>query len=153
MAHEWIKGDVIIPEVYEGLPVTSIQERGFSSCQITSIFIPSSIKEIGIYAFQYCSSLTTVTLNEGLKVIDEYAFWMCESLSSIVIPDSVTRICEHAFGECHSLETAQIGSGLFILEKAVFSWCWCTGQNCKPRNLVCWYSTEYDCWWHKRVWC
>ena len=124
MAHEWIKGDVIIPEVYEGLPVTSIQERGFSSCQITSIFIPSSIKEIGIYAFQYCSSLTTVTLNEGLKVIDEYAFWMCESLSSIVIPDSVTRICEHAFGECHSLETAQIGSGLFILEKAVFSWCW-----------------------------
>ena len=124
MAHELIKGDVIIPEVYEGLPVTSIQERGFSSCQITSIFIPSSIKEIGIYAFQYCSSLTTVTLNEGLTIIDEYAFWMCESLSSIIIPDSVTRICEHAFGECHSLETAQIGSGLFILEKAVFSWCW-----------------------------
>ena len=43
---------VVIPETYEGLPVTSIGERAFEDCfGLTSITIPDSVTSIGSSAF------------------------------------------------------------------------------------------------------
>ena len=49
------KGVVVIPETYNGKPVTHIAERGFSGCEFLEyILIPRSITTFGDYAFDEC---------------------------------------------------------------------------------------------------
>ena len=67
--------DVVIPSVYEGLPVTSI----------------------GDYAFTGCESITSITIPDSVTSIGGDAFYGCEALKSITIPDSVTSIGDYAF--------------------------------------------------------
>ena len=67
--------DVVIPSVYNGLPVTVIGEN----------------------AFFLCGSLTSVTIGDSVTSIGEWAFYSCISLTSITIPDSVTSIGTDAF--------------------------------------------------------
>ena len=47
------------------------------------------MSEIGVQAFQGCSSLTSVYIPEGVAVIGSLSFAQCTSLISIKLPDSV----------------------------------------------------------------
>src|SRR5712675_1367782 len=63
-------GNVVIPDIISGLPVTSIRSSAFEYKNIlTNITIPGSITNIGGSAFYNCGSLTNVTLSEGLASI------------------------------------------------------------------------------------
>ena len=73
------------------------------------VVIPSSIfyngetypvTSIGTYAFQNCSSLSSVTIPESVTSILQQAFADCSSLTSITIPKSVTSIGQRAFDGC-----------------------------------------------------
>ena len=56
-------GDVTIPAVLVGLPVTAIGDRAFYNCSsMTSVAIPESVTSIGSFAFQNCSSLKSVAI-------------------------------------------------------------------------------------------
>lgn len=100
--------DVVIPEEYNGLPVTSIGYGVFEFCNIKSIIIPDSITIIGGNAFSYCDSLTSVTIGNGVTSISWGAFECCHSLTSIVLPASVTSIGDGAFGSCTNLTSINI---------------------------------------------
>ncbi len=90
--------DVVIPSVYEGLPVTSIGDYAFTGCEsITSITIPDSVTSIGGDAFYGCEALKSITIPDGVTSIGGDAFYGCEALKSITIPDSVTSIGDYAF--------------------------------------------------------
>ncbi len=55
---------IIIPSIYEGLPVTIIGYEAFASCEnITSITIPESIVSIEHGAFSNCTVLTEINYN------------------------------------------------------------------------------------------
>ena len=57
--------DLVIPETYNGLPVTSICEGAFYGCtSLTSVKIPDSVTSIGDNAFRGCTSLTSVTFKD-----------------------------------------------------------------------------------------
>ena len=77
---------VVIPSVYNELPVTAIGSEGFSNYRnMTSVAIPAGVTSIGSYAFYGCSGLTSVTIPEGVTSIGSYAFYGCSGLESITV--------------------------------------------------------------------
>ena len=63
----------------------------------------SSVTEIGLSAFAYCDSLTSITIPCGVTEIGGDAFYNCYNLTDITIPSSVVKIGENAFERCRSL--------------------------------------------------
>ena len=86
--------------------VTSIGNFAFDSCtSLTSIAISSSI---GDWAFSGCSGLNKVAIANGIINIGCYAFEFCSSLTTVTIPDSITTIGKHTFDDCTSLTDVTI---------------------------------------------
>jgi len=87
-------GDAVsIPSTINGLPVTSIGDYAFEFwSSLTSVTIPNSVTNIGQEAFQACTSLASVTIGNSVTSIGDAAFGSCASLISVTIPNSVTNI-------------------------------------------------------------
>ena len=67
-------------------------EGVFSDCtNLTTLVLPSQLKEIGAQAFAGCEQLTAVTLPDSLEVLGCGAFQNCTSLTTINIP--MRRLC------------------------------------------------------------
>lgn len=65
---------------------TSISDYSFSYCSsLVSVFIPSSITNIGLAAFYYCSSLVSILIPSSITNIGEYAFDYCALLSNVTV--------------------------------------------------------------------
>ena len=73
---------------------------------LQTLKLPQGVTGIGDYAFNHCSSLTSIDFPVALNTIGNYAFFGCSSLKSIEIPSGVTGIGAGAFGDCSSLSTA-----------------------------------------------
>lgn len=122
--------DIVIPPMYNGLPVFEIEEKAFSQCrQLTSVTIPESVISILPSAFAYCTNLAEVTVHkgcnhggeereDGLEYIWDYVFSGCSSLTGITIPESVTNIGYGAFFDCNSLSSITVESGNTVYHSA-----------------------------------
>ena len=104
--------EVIIPSIYEELPVTRIDDRAFFNCSnLTSIYIPNTVNSIGSLAFDRCSNLTNVYITDIAKWCRIYfegdsANPLCTAeklylngflVTNLFIPDNVTSISSYAF--------------------------------------------------------
>jgi len=75
---------IVIPAVYQGLPVIEIADSGFTSyTSLTSIVIPNGVTRIGNYAFFHCSNLTSIVLPAGITNIGNFAFQDCGGLTIV----------------------------------------------------------------------
>ena len=75
---------VVIPQVYNGLPVVEIADSGFSSyTNLTSIILPDGVSRIGTYAFFNCSNLTGIVIPAVMTNIGNSAFQNCTSLTAV----------------------------------------------------------------------
>lgn len=64
----------------------------FVNCSnLTTINIPSSVKEIKPLCFAGCAALTHVVIPEGVELIGRQAFSECTNLQSIIIPSSIVE--------------------------------------------------------------
>lgn len=101
-------GVVEIPETINGYTVNKIGDTAFMNFShydkandetvlLTSVKIPSTVKEIGGYAFAANSSLSTVEFESGLEIIGVSAFQNCEKLYNVTLPDTVSEIGEYCF--------------------------------------------------------
>ncbi len=76
------------------------------ACSTTAkgeITIPSSVTNIGDYAFVFCEGITDVTIGSGVESIGESAFAFCSGLASVTVPVGVKNIGASAFTECFNL--------------------------------------------------
>lgn len=79
-------GEIIIPETYNGLPVTKIDREAFLDCtEITSVVIGDNVTYIDWYAFKNCSKIESVYLGNGLKEIESNAFYDCINIDSVYV--------------------------------------------------------------------
>ena len=98
--------NVIIPEFIEDYPVVRIEGQAFEfNVNITNVFIPEGVTEIGYNAFYGCSNLETIDLPDGLILIEWASFKYCSKLTNIVIPNSVINIAGRSFESCTLLES------------------------------------------------
>lgn len=115
---------VVIPEEYNGVPVTNIAMYAFSSCtSLTSVSIPDSITEIAWEAFMGCSSLSNITIPSSVTSIGHGAFAGCSSLTRINIPYGVSTILPCAFEYCTSLTSVSIPSSVTEIGYSAFEGC------------------------------
>ena len=91
--------------------------------EVTDLFIPNSVTDIGYCAFYGCSGLVSVTIPNSVTIIDDYSFYNCSGLTSVTIGNSVTTIGYSAFSDCSGLNdvfsfiedptTVSMGSSVF----------------------------------------
>jgi hypothetical protein len=92
-------GDATIPAEINGLPVTTIGSRAFQYCtSLTTVTIPNNVTELNMHVFAFCSSLTNVTIPNSVTSIGSGAFVGCTNLTSVAIPNSVTDIGGDGWG-------------------------------------------------------
>ena len=109
----------VIPDEFNGKPVTEIGAGVFRSSRLVSVQIGANVKRIGDRAFSKCL-FSYFTIPESVTYIGYGAFGMCDSLKQIVIPQSVTFLDSLAFAYCSNLEVAVVRAEIEVLNEKVF---------------------------------
>ena len=110
--------EYIIPD-----SVKTIGAYAFEECtSLKSVTIPDSVTNIGNCALSSCTHLTNVTIGSGVTSIGSSAFYGCRSLTSITIPDSVTSIGYGTFIGCTSLKRVYIPDTVTTIGEKAFGY-------------------------------
>ena len=84
--------------------VEEIGSCAFQFCDITSISMPNSIKQIDQNAFHGCMELHTIEIPDGVEIISETAFNRCSSLENVKIGKNLKTIADDAFYDCYKIK-------------------------------------------------
>lgn len=113
-------GELVVPEVLDGHPVTGIGAGAFQYCNdLTRITLPNSVTTIGGEAFDSCWGLMEIILPDSLTSLGAYAF-AGSALQQIILPDSLTIIAECTFYKCEDLSQVTLPKGLILIDSAAF---------------------------------
>lgn len=125
--------------------VTEINSEALKGETAHTLVIPSSVKEIGPYAFAYMNNLKSVKVPSSVRTIKRGAFAGCTNLSSITIepgvtliegtafagtaitsitlPNTVKDLQTYAFSECKKLTTVKFPVGIKKISENLFEGC------------------------------
>ena len=120
--------------------LTSIGYKAFySKGTLTSVTIPASVTSIGVYAFNGCSGLKTLTFAEGsqLETIENDAFNSSAISGELTFPASLKTIGASAFCGCSQLSSLTFaeGSQLETIEGDAFKGTSISGELTLPASL------------------
>lgn len=132
----------------DGQKYTTIEiaNSAFYDCsEVTSVFLPQSLRRIGEHAFYNCSNMASATIPNGittierksfkgsgvtylklpstLKTIGHAAFARCRRLKQVVVPEGTETLGLDAFANCDSLVSIQLPSTLKTISRGVFWMC------------------------------
>ncbi len=123
-----------------------IQSYAFNNYDnLTSVNLPSKIREIGVYAFSDCNKLESVVFSgtslteikdnvfsdsgissiiipEGVEEIGYESFYACINLTEITLP-STLKVIDGSFGRCVKLESVTIPSSVTNIGRYAFNGC------------------------------
>ena len=124
--------DVVIAPYYNNILVTKIEDYAFqNNSNITSIDIPSEVKEIGYGAFMGCYNLSKVFVSDidkwcKIKFNDcplehaEYLYLNDTLIEEVTIPYGLDILYEYSLN-CNNIKKVNIQPNLENIEKNVFS--------------------------------
>ncbi len=120
-----VSGELVIPDVLRGHPVTSIGAGAFKECSgLVCVTIGDNVTSIGERAFADCSGLTSVTIGNSVTSIGEFAFWNCDGIECVTVPESVASIGRKAFIGCRCLRNVSLPESIKgKLSEDVFEGC------------------------------
>ncbi len=105
---------VLAPSQIDNLEIkqgtVKIGDYAFSNTFIDGITIPSTVNEIGNFAFYNCRELETVDMPNSVTSIGVSAFENCKSLRIFYSPSKLESIGARAFANCTHLGTAVLSS-------------------------------------------
>ena len=128
---------VTIPETLCGKNVVAIGSRAFSGNRnISSVSMPSTVKEIGDYAFSNCKSLKNVHFSRAITQIGIHTFDDCSLLTGVSLPSKLSEISAYTFRGCTSLKKITIPSGISEIGDGAFA-------NCRSLEIKIPASVEY----------
>ncbi len=120
----YLKG-VLVTELVIPNGITSINSYAFENCtSLTSVTIHDSVTNIGSYAFENCTNLTSVTIGSSVTKIGSSAFRGCTSITNVTIPNSVTNIESRAFDSCTNLTSVTIPNSVTKIGSSAFEECY-----------------------------
>lgn len=100
----YVNGELLGAELTIPEGVSKINPYAFYGFKpLTKITLPSTMLEVGEYAFRACVNVGEITLNDGLQKIGNSAFSLCHKTTRITIPSSVTDLNVYAFMGCRRL--------------------------------------------------
>ncbi len=130
-----LSGTIVIPDYYNGLPVTEIGKNAFydanasyhnpftgDNCNdMTSNFrLPSKLEKIGDYAFAFCTKIKNINLPSTVKSIGEGSFLYCMRLTNINLSE-VENFGYGAFSDCKALNTVKLSKNIQKFDALVFN--------------------------------
>lgn len=110
--------EVVIPDTYNGAPVTEIGEFAFSGYEITKVTIPESVSVINEYAFRGCTKLEEIIIKGNNLTIENRAFSECSALKKITIEEGVNYVEEVFWGS--GVNEVEFEDGVVEIPMALF---------------------------------
>ncbi len=113
--------------------VTTIANYAYSNCELTAIYIPSSVKSIGTYVFDYCSGLKSIVVSDDNTVYDSRD--NCNAIietatntlifgcQKTIIPNAITTIKSYAFFGHSTLTSISIPNTITTIGQNAFYKC------------------------------
>lgn len=107
-----------------GNSVKELGDYAFAFCSgLTTVDLPESLEQVGTYVFAWCDSLEEIVIPGGLKTVGKSMFYNCVSLRKVTFSEGVTTIGELAFDSCTSLATVIIPEWIKQIDELAFGWC------------------------------
>ena len=145
-------GDLVIPSkiTKNGVTytVTTVESWAcYNMYNLTSVQIPSTVTDIGLYAFNSCPRLRSITVDsanpnysdrDGVLYNKNGKYLLCypnARATSYTIPSDVTMIYYSAFQEDFDLESVTIPSSVTSIRTSAFSCCYSLQSIVLPPNL------------------
>lgn len=116
VSESWVSGDCTVTLTGDGTLI--VEGNGYMASYSNSNYVPwydvrlavktivinKGVRNIGNWAFNNCSNLTSVIISQGVGTIDRFAFYGCSSLKEVRLPASIQVINEDAFYGCNAVD-------------------------------------------------
>lgn len=116
-------GEITIPDLIEGCPVTAIQRYAFQNCiNVTGVILPETLAVIGEGAF-FGSGIESIVIPDGVSVIPGVAFKGCKALASVELHEGIVDLGLHSFSDCSALTEVVLPESLRVIGTGTFFEC------------------------------
>ncbi|HXZ24522.1 MAG TPA: leucine-rich repeat protein, partial [Methanomassiliicoccales archaeon] len=105
-----------------------------------------SVVHLGDWAFEYCSSLQSVTLSGGLSLIGCETFRGCTALTSVIFHNGITSVGPNTFNGCTALTSISFPDSITTVGSTTFYECTGLKSVTFPDGITSiGYETFYGC--------
>ncbi len=112
-----------IPETIEGKPVVEIDLYAFDNEYITSVKLPETLKKIDTSAFAGCYSLSHISIPSSVEEIGDFAFNNSGIVTLSLQNHGKIYVGDRAFKNCYKLKTVENSEIISNIGDQAFSGC------------------------------